>query len=91
MGQGYSLTTLSAGSAGIDIPELADMVYERSLGTARFMKSIRARHHDGLAFIKVIMKPYPGLKLDPYVEAIIRLFPTCSSPLQPGLTTLDNR
>ncbi|KAF3482163.1 Vps15p [Arthroderma uncinatum] len=72
MGQGYSLTSLSAGSAGIDVPELADLTYERSLGTARFMKSIRARHRDGLAFVKVIMKPYPSLKLDPYVRAIMR-------------------
>ncbi|KAK2744841.1 Serine/threonine-protein kinase [Myotisia sp. PD_48] len=72
MGQGYSLTSLSAGSAGIDVPELTDLAYEKSLGTARFMKSIRARHHDGLAFVKVIMKPYPSLRLDPYVRAIKR-------------------
>jgi phosphoinositide-3-kinase regulatory subunit 4 len=78
MGQGYSITTLSAGSAGIDIPELADLVYERSLGTARFMKSIRCRHHNGLAFVKVFMKPYPSLKLDPYVETIIRPCPASS-------------
>ncbi|EEP75481.1 hypothetical protein UREG_00327 [Uncinocarpus reesii 1704] len=65
MGQGYSITTLSAGSAGIDIPELADLVYEKSLGTARFMKSIRARQRHGLVFVKAIMKPYPSLKLDP--------------------------
>ncbi|KAI1981539.1 Serine/threonine-protein kinase [Ophidiomyces ophidiicola] len=72
MGQGYSITTLSAGSAGIDIPELADLVYEKSLGTARFMKSIRARQHNGIVFVKVIMKPYPNLELDPYIKAIIR-------------------
>ncbi|OJD15304.1 VPS15 protein kinase [Emergomyces pasteurianus Ep9510] len=72
MGQGYSLTTLSAGSAGIDVPELADLVYEKSLGTARFMKSIRARHKNGLVFVKVIMKPYPSMKLDPYIKAILR-------------------
>ncbi|EQL36057.1 VPS15 protein kinase [Blastomyces dermatitidis ATCC 26199] len=72
MGQGYSLTTLSAGSAGIDVPELADLVYEKSLGTARFMKSIRARHRNGLVFVKVIMKPYPSMELDPYVKAILR-------------------
>ncbi|EDN03204.1 hypothetical protein HCAG_01068 [Histoplasma mississippiense (nom. inval.)] len=71
MGQGYSLTTLSAGSAGIDVPELADLVYEKSLGTARFMKSIRARHRNGLVFVKVIMKPYPSMKLDPYVKALL--------------------
>ena len=77
MGQGYSLTTLSAGSAGIDVPELADLTYEKSLGTARFMKSIRARQKNGLVFVKVIMKPYPSMKLDPYVKAILRSSTTC--------------
>ena len=73
MGQGYSLTTLSAGAAGIDVPELSDLVYEKSLGSARFMKSIRARQRHGLVFVKVIMKPYPSMKLDPYVKEIIRM------------------
>jgi phosphoinositide-3-kinase, regulatory subunit 4 len=72
MGQGYSLTTLSAGSVGIDAPELSDLIYEKSLGSARFMKSIRARKHNGLVFVKVIMKPYPSMNLNPYVEAIDR-------------------
>ncbi|KAL4886666.1 hypothetical protein BJY04DRAFT_228458 [Aspergillus karnatakaensis] len=72
MGQGYSLTTLSAGSAGIDIPELSDLTYEKSMGGGRFMKSIRARQKNGLVFVKVIMKPYPSMKLEPYVKAIIR-------------------
>ncbi|EPS33016.1 hypothetical protein PDE_07977 [Penicillium oxalicum 114-2] len=72
MGQGYSLTTLSAGSAGIDVPELADLVYEKSMGGGRFMKSIRARQQNGLVFVKVIMKPYPTMQLEPYVKALIR-------------------
>ncbi|KAI9836415.1 MAG: hypothetical protein M1819_001446 [Sarea resinae] len=72
MGQGYSLTTLSAGSAGIDVPELSDLTYEKSLGTARFMKSIRARHRDGLVFVKVVMKPYSSMKLGRYVREILR-------------------
>ena len=72
MGQGYSLTTLSAGSAGIDVPELADLVYEKSMGGGRFMKSIRARQHNGLVFVKVIMKPYPSMKREPYIKAILR-------------------
>ncbi|KAF2459028.1 phosphoinositide 3-kinase regulatory subunit 4 [Lineolata rhizophorae] len=71
MGQGYSLTTLPAGSAGIDVPELADLSYEKSLGNARFMKSIRARTKNGLAVAKVVMKPYPSMKLDPYVTALV--------------------
>ncbi|KAJ5894840.1 hypothetical protein N7495_006531 [Penicillium taxi] len=72
MGQGYSLTTLSAGSAGIDVPELSDLLYEKSMGGGRFMKSIRARQQNGLVFVKVIMKPYPTMPLEPYVKAIIR-------------------
>lgn len=71
MGQGYSLTTLSAGSAGIDVPELADLSYEKSLGAARFMKSIRARHKDGLVVAKVVMKPYQELTLDKYVRMLL--------------------
>lgn len=72
MGQGYSLTTLSAGAAGIDAPELADLTYERSLGNARFMKSVRARHKDGLVVAKVVMKPYQSLRLDKYVHALLK-------------------
>jgi phosphoinositide-3-kinase regulatory subunit 4 len=70
MGQGFSLTTLSAGSAGIDVPELSDLVYEKSMGTARFMKSIRARHQDGVVLVKVIVKPY-AMKLEKYKRRII--------------------
>lgn len=71
MGQGYSLTTLSAGAAGIDVPELADLIYEKSLGNARFMKCIRARSKDGLVVAKVVMKPYSTMKLDQYVKKLI--------------------
>lgn len=70
MGQGYSLTTLSAGSAGIDVPELADLTYDKSLGNARFMKCIRARHRDGLVVAKVIMKPFADMNLDGYVRIL---------------------
>ncbi len=71
MGQGYSLTTPPPGAAGIDVPELADLVYERSMGSARFMKSIRARHRDGVVLVKVLIKPYQ-MPLAKYREEIIR-------------------
>ncbi|PQE23933.1 hypothetical protein CJF32_00006733 [Rutstroemia sp. NJR-2017a WRK4] len=71
MGQGFSLTTLSAGSAGIDVPEFADLVYEKSMGTARFMKSIRARSQDGVVLVKVVVKPY-AMDLKEYRKNIIR-------------------
>lgn len=73
MGQGYSLTTLSAGSAGIDVAELSDLMYEKSMGGGRFMKSIRARQQNGLVFVKVIMKPYPSMDLEPYSKDIRRM------------------
>lgn len=74
MGQGYSLTTLSAGSAGIDIPELADLSYEKALGDARFMKAIRARHREGLVVAKVAMKPYSSMNFRPFIQKIMRKF-----------------
>lgn len=72
MGQGYSITTLSAGAANIDVPELSDLNYEKSLGNARFMKTVRARSKNGLVVAKVVMKPYPSLKLDEYIKVILR-------------------
>ncbi|KXX83389.1 Serine/threonine-protein kinase ppk19 [Madurella mycetomatis] len=71
MGQGFSLAAPPAGAAGIDVPELADLVYEKSMGSARFMKSIRARNHDGVVIAKVFVKPYP-MSLDQYKQDIIR-------------------
>lgn len=73
MGQGFSLTTLVGGSAGIDVPELSDLVYEQSMGNARFMKSIRARHQDGVVLVKAIVKPY-AMKLDKYRKRIISMW-----------------
>jgi hypothetical protein len=71
MGQGFSLATPSIGSAGIDIPELSDLVYEKSVGSARFMKSIRARHHDGVVLVKILVKPYVPMPLEKYKRDVI--------------------
>lgn len=54
------------------MPELSDLVYEKSMGAARFMKSIRARHQDGVVLVKVIVKPYV-MKLEKYKHKIIRM------------------
>jgi phosphoinositide-3-kinase regulatory subunit 4 len=75
MGQGFSLTTLSAGSANIDVPELADLQYEKSLGAARFMKAVRARHKDGLVVARVVMKPYAQFNFQTYVKLLLREYP----------------
>ncbi|OAL54246.1 ARM repeat-containing protein, partial [Pyrenochaeta sp. DS3sAY3a] len=71
MGQGFSLTTLSAGSSNIDVPELADLQYEKSLGAARFMKTVRARHIDGLVIARVVMKPYAQFDFQTYVGRLL--------------------
>lgn len=72
MGQSFSLASLVSGPAGIDVPELSDLTYEKSLGQARLMKSIRARHRNGLVVVKLVMKPYPQLDLGKYVRAVRR-------------------
>lgn len=71
MGQGFSVTSPSAGAAGIDVPELADLIYEKAIGSSRFMKSIRARHHDGVVLAKVFVKPYTPMSLDEHRQKII--------------------
>jgi phosphoinositide-3-kinase regulatory subunit 4 len=71
MGQGFSLATPSAGVAGIDVPALSDLIYEKSLGEGRFMKSVRARHRDGVVLVKILVKPYT-VKLDKYKQEILR-------------------
>lgn len=70
MGQGFSLATPSAGSAGIDIPQLSDVQYEKSIGNARFMKSIRGRTESGVVLVKVLVKPYTDVKLGKYKKEI---------------------
>ena len=74
MGQAFSLATPAAGVAGIDVPELADILYEKSIGEGRFMKSVRARHSDGVALVKILVKPY-AVKLEKYKQDILRMSP----------------
>ncbi|KAL0634262.1 Serine/threonine-protein kinase [Maublancomyces gigas] len=65
MGQNYSaLPDRNVGSAGIEIAELSDISYEKSLGSARFLKTIRARHADGLVVVKIFLKPSPTFSLE---------------------------
>jgi len=77
MGQGFSLATPSVGNAGIDISELSDVQYEKSIGNARFMKTIRGRHENGLVLVKVLVKPYTEVKLEKYKKQIIGELHTC--------------
>jgi phosphoinositide-3-kinase regulatory subunit 4 len=88
MGQGFSLATPSVGSAGIDISELSDVHFEKSIGNARFMKSIRGRHENGLVLVKVLVKPYADVKLQQYKKQIIGNLRTFSTPSSDVLTKI---
>jgi hypothetical protein len=91
MGQGFSLTTLSAGSANIDVPELADLQYEKSLGAARFMKAVRARHKDGLVVARVVMKPYAQFDFQDHVKRLLRELRVREYTLTDASLTLSRR
>src|SRR3954452_10704536 len=70
MGQGYSMTTLSAASASIDVPELSDLTQDKTLASARFMKSMRARSQNGFVFVKAVMKPHSMFDVRQYVRQL---------------------
>ncbi|CAG8494901.1 36188_t:CDS:10, partial [Racocetra persica] len=72
MGNNISSTTASIATAGIDsyVSELGDIEYERSLSSARFMKTICGRHKEGLVVIKIFIKPEPGLSLVNVVKSL---------------------
>ncbi|KAG8950099.1 Serine/threonine-protein kinase [Tulasnella sp. 424] len=44
----------------------ADIVYEKTLGPGRFLKTVKGRHTNGPVVIKIFIKPDPGLSLRPF-------------------------
>ncbi|OZJ02366.1 hypothetical protein BZG36_04469, partial [Bifiguratus adelaidae] len=74
MGNKISSATPQAATAGINsyASELGDIQYEKSLGSARFLKTIRGRHRDGLVVVKIFVKPEPGLSLRRYMLQVGR-------------------
>ncbi|KAH9942062.1 hypothetical protein B0H21DRAFT_529305 [Amylocystis lapponica] len=68
MGNAQSLTRTS-GSGALDsfVADLGgDIVYERSLGSARFLKTVKCRHKNGYLVVKIFIKSDPGLSLRKY-------------------------
>ncbi|KAG9325386.1 hypothetical protein KVV02_002622 [Mortierella alpina] len=65
MGNSVSTFTPSAATAGIDsyVSELGDIHYEKSLGSARFMKTIRGRQKEGSVVVKIFVKLETGFSL----------------------------
>lgn len=47
-----------------------DVIYEKSLGTTRFLKTIRARHKQGRIVVKVFVKTDPSYGLKAYLKRL---------------------
>ncbi|KAK2071129.1 hypothetical protein P8C59_005578 [Phyllachora maydis] len=69
-GSGFDILWVPVPSRPHQITQ-GDLLYEKSIGSARFMKSVRARHRDGLALVKVLVKPRL-MSLEKYRQAIIK-------------------
>ncbi|GAA5898472.1 hypothetical protein JCM8208_006993 [Rhodotorula glutinis] len=47
-----------------------EVVYDKSMGSSRLLKSVRARHKSGALVVKVFIKPDPALSLKPFHRRI---------------------
>ncbi|EIN14505.1 hypothetical protein PUNSTDRAFT_96429 [Punctularia strigosozonata HHB-11173 SS5] len=66
MGNTPSLTR-TAGALDSYVSEIGgDIVYERSLGSARFLKTVKCLHRNGYIVVKIFIKSDPGLSLRNY-------------------------
>ncbi|EKM56683.1 uncharacterized protein PHACADRAFT_183284 [Phanerochaete carnosa HHB-10118-sp] len=66
MGHAQSLIRTS-GALDSFVAELGpDVIYERSMGSARFLKTVKCRHKNGYLVVKIFIKPDPGLSLRKY-------------------------
>ncbi|KAF7796314.1 hypothetical protein EIP86_007491, partial [Pleurotus ostreatoroseus] len=64
MGNAQSMIRTS-GALDSFVAELgSDVVYEASLGSARFLKTVKCRHKNGYLVVKIFVKPDPGLSFD---------------------------
>ncbi|KAJ3852330.1 hypothetical protein EV368DRAFT_41251 [Lentinula lateritia] len=73
MGNIQSGSTLTRTTVALDsfIAELGgEILYEKSLGSARFLKTVKCRHQNGYLVVKVFIKPDPGLSLRNYLRRL---------------------
>ncbi|GLB39855.1 putative protein kinase [Lyophyllum shimeji] len=69
MGNIHSGSTLTRTTGALDsfVAELGgDVIYEKSLNAARFLKSVKCRHRNQYIVIKIFIKPDPGVSLRTY-------------------------
>ncbi|GAB7362672.1 hypothetical protein MBLNU230_g2981t1 [Neophaeotheca triangularis] len=70
MGQSYSQAALPAGPTAIETPELADVTFEKPHAGVRFLRTVRARHQNGIVLVKVCMKSGPNVSFKDYVQRL---------------------
>ncbi|KAF9485745.1 other/VPS15 protein kinase [Pholiota conissans] len=66
MGNVQSGSSLTRTTVALDsfIAELGgDIIFEKSLGTARFLKTVKCHHRNGYLVVKIFVKPDPGVSL----------------------------
>ncbi|SCV71242.1 BQ2448_2830 [Microbotryum intermedium] len=69
--QAATATNASSAIGGGLLGELgAEIGYDKSMGTSRFLKTIRARHRSGALVVKVFVKDDPGLSFKGFEERI---------------------
>lgn len=71
MGNVQSGSTLTRTGGALDsfVSELGgDIVYEKSIGHCRFLKTVKCRHRNGYLVIKIFIKHDPGISLRTYVR-----------------------
>jgi phosphoinositide-3-kinase regulatory subunit 4 len=70
MGQGYSAVTLPSGLNPTDNSEIADLIVEKSLGGARFLRTARARHQSGIVVVKICTKANQAVSFRDYAKKL---------------------
>ncbi|KAJ2936541.1 hypothetical protein H1R20_g554, partial [Candolleomyces eurysporus] len=73
MGNTHSGSTFTRTTSAIDsfVTELGpDVVYEKSIGNSRFLKTVKCKHRNGHLVIKIFIKPDPGLSLRNYTRRL---------------------
>lgn len=70
MGQNHSINTLPAGPSAIETAELSDLTFERPLGGARFLRTVRARHQHGIVVVKVCAKTSHSVSFKKFADGL---------------------
>ncbi|KAJ8472505.1 hypothetical protein ONZ45_g16629 [Pleurotus djamor] len=73
MGNVNSGSALNRNAGALDsfVAELGgDVIYEKSLGTARFLKTVKCKHGNGNLVVKIFIKPDPGISLRNYTRRL---------------------